>query len=119
MPQCKDCEPIIGVHYQPDFKMAQWKALGVNTLIGIEREGYRTEAYVRQKARDNGLKYISAIPSTDPAVDETDPSFIGYMLPDEPDFHKSPLSSWQNAYTALKTAGRKKPVFGNFSGPHV
>jgi hypothetical protein len=119
MPQCKDCEPIIAVHYQPDSKMAQWKAIGVNTLIGIEREGYRTEEYVRQKARDNGLKYISAVPSADPAVDETDPSFIGYMLPDEPDGHKSPLSSWSNAYNALKTAGRKKPVFGNFAGPLV
>jgi hypothetical protein len=118
MPRCTDCVPIIGVHYQPTSLFDTWKAVGVNTLIGIELESYRSEQYVRQQAASKGLNYIS-YPSADPATDENDPHFIGYLLPDEPDGHKWPVSKWSDMYNAIKAAGRKKPVFGNFAGPNV
>lgn len=119
MPKCKDCEPIVGVWYQPISKMDQWKALGVNTLVGIEKENPRfTQAQVRAAAAAKGLKYID-VPSASIAADQADPNLIAWLLPDEPDFHTSPVSSWSNVANAIRTAGGTKPIFGNFSGPHV
>lgn len=119
MPNCTNCEPIVGVWYQPVSKMDQWKDVGINTLVGIEKEGGRyTQAYVRAQAAAKGLKYID-VPSGNIAADEADPNLIAYLLPDEPDFRQQPLSAWQNPYTTLRSGGAKKPIFGNFSGQHV
>lgn len=118
MPQCTDCVPHIAIWYQPVSKMDQWVACGINTLIGIEREGGRyTQAFVRAQAASKGLKYID-VPSADIAADNADPNLVAFLQPDEPDFRRQPLSSWADRFTAVKAVSNK-PVFGNFSGPHV
>lgn len=118
MPQCTDCQPITGVWYQPVSKMDQWVLTGINTLVGIEKEGGRyTQAQVRAQAVARGLKYID-VPSADIAADHADPNLTAFLLPDEPDFRVKPVSEWSDRYNAIRALSNK-PIFGNFSGPHV
>jgi hypothetical protein len=110
--------PIIGVWYQPSHSFDQWKARGINTLMGYESEG-NTVAMPdwKLRARNAGLNYICQ-PSDDLAADAADPNLIAWLLlPDEPDGagNKKP-EEMLAGYKALKAAAPNKPVLINFDG---
>lgn len=115
---CTNCTPIVGMWACPIAKMAQWKAVGINTLIHYEPEGGRyTQAQWRAAAASNGLNYID-VPSADIAADHADPNLIAFAQEDEPVGHKWPVSVWSDRYTAIRAVSNK-PIWGNFNGTLV
>lgn len=117
---CTNCTPIVGMWACPIAKMAQWKAVGINTLMHFEPEGGRyTQAQWRAAAAANGLNYID-VPSANIAADHADPNLIAFMQEDEPDLssHNWPVSVWSDRYTAIRAVSNK-PIYGNFAGPMI
>lgn len=122
----------IGVFYQPanaygTTSFTQWKARGVNTLVGWEQQGTDAQGNPTvsidqwsQAATNAGL-YMMRQPRDGAAIanDAADPNVIAYLQPDEPDGRGIGPDVLTANYAQWQAGGGGKPVLLNFDGSRV
>ncbi|HYE20229.1 MAG TPA: calcium-binding protein, partial [Tepidisphaeraceae bacterium] len=111
---------VIGVWSQSPWRLASWKARGINTAIGYESMGGTVSVdQFSQYAQNAGLMMIRHPNWANLAGDKKWSNLIGWMHDDEPDGHGTPASKLQADYAKMKAAWSNMPVMVNFNGSTV
>ena len=112
----------IGAFLQPTYTFSDWKARGVNTMVGFESYGDATtlEQWT-QVANDRGLKYMRE-PLANPALDKTDPNLLSWLYPvDEPDLTDLATAQppAQAEFNLLRSIDPTRPIATTYAGGYV
>ncbi|MEZ0264920.1 MAG: calcium-binding protein, partial [Phycisphaerae bacterium] len=111
---------VIGVWSQSPWRLASWKARGINTAVGYESMGGTVSVdQFSQYAKDAGLMMIRHPNWANLAGEKKWTNLIGWMHNDEPDGHNTPASVLQADYAKMKAAWSNMPVMVNFNGSTV
>ncbi len=112
----------IGAFLQPTYTFSDWKARGVNTMVGFESYGEATSLEQwTQVANDRGLKYMRE-PLANPALDKTDPNLLSWLYPvDEPDLTDlaTALPPAIKEFNLLRSIDPTRPIATTYAGGYI
>ena len=112
----------IGAFLQPTYTFSDWKARGVNTMVGFESYGSDTSPEQwTQVANDRGLKYMRE-PLANPALDKTDPNLISWLYKiDEPDLDTLAIAQGPALaeFNRLRSIDPTRPIATTYAGGYM
>ena len=112
----------IGAFLQPTYTFSDWKARGVNTMVGFESYGEATSREQwTQVANDRGLKYMRE-PLDNPALDKTDPNLLAWLYPvDEPDLENLAIAQPPavKEFNLLRSIDPTRPIATTYAGGYM
>jgi len=97
----------------------QWKAEGVNTLVGYESEGGTRSLEDWNNAAVSRGMYMIRQARKRAQDDRHEANLLAWMFGDEPDLKRTNPKALADAYASYKKIDANRPIFVNYSGGYV